>query len=103
MIYEAHIEGVIKYPTLVTVIDEEGVESQVNDTAGIEYTRTFEASSHAEAKAVFKKGISEQVADRSAVGFEGTVTAYTVAKTLLLDKAPFSVMVEVSENIIVDF
>lgn len=102
-LYEAHVEGVIKYPSLVTVTDEEGVESQVNDTAGIEATKTFEADSHAEAKTLFKKWVSEQVDSKGAIGFEGTVTAYTVAKTKILDSAPFSVMIEVSENIIVDF
>jgi len=103
MIYEACIEGIIKYATLVTVTDEEGNESQINDTAGIDYTKTFEADNHLEAKTLFKNWVIKQVADRKAIGFEGTITAYTVAKTLLLEEVPFSVMVEVSDNIIVDF
>lgn len=101
--YKVKVEGVIKYAKLIETTDEEGETVMVNDTAGISTERYFTADSHSEAKQLFKNWVSEKVANRDAVGFEGTVSAWTVEETLLLDKSPFNVEVEITENIIVDF
>jgi len=100
--YRVRIEGVIKYPKMVETENIDGETTLVNDTAGIEVEKTFTAETHSEAKQLVKQWVSEHVANREAVGFEGTVSAWVITEKQLLDKAPFNVEVTRLENIIVD-
>jgi len=101
--YRAKAEGVIKYPEMVETENIDGEKTLVNDTAGIEVEKTFTAETHSETKKLLKEWVSEQIKNRNAIGFEGTVSAWVITEEQLLDEAPFNVEITVNNNIVVDF
>lgn len=103
-IYRVEVKGNLTYDKTTTIDDEEGNPiKEVPLTREIETSHTLTADTHAEAKQAFKRWVSEQVAKMDGIAFDGTISAWTVEKTQLLDEAPFSVEVSITKNIKVDF
>jgi len=103
MEYRTEIKGVLKYSKMITIENEKGDLTEVHDTAGIEVTHRLEADTHTEAKKLLKEWVSEQIKNRNAIGFEGTVSVWVITEEQLLDEAPFNVEITVNNNIVVDF
>jgi len=103
MEYRTEIKGVLKYSKMITVEDEKGNLTEIHDTAGIEVAHRFKADTHTEAKKLLKEWVTEQIKNRNAIGFEGTVSAWVITEEQLLDEAPFNVEITVNNNILVDF
>ena len=87
--YKINVVGTLTYPE--------------NGTAGIEWKHGVEAASTAEAKVLFKEWVAEAVIRAKALSFDGVVSASRVNETVLLTDAPFTVSVEITQTVTVDF
>lgn len=99
--YKLHIVGTQTLPETRMTDDDPPVE--VNHTSGVDLWHELEADSHAEAKVAFKAWVAERFINSNAIGFVGVVSAWTIAESQILDEVPFSVEVEITQNVVVDF
>ena len=71
-------------------------------TAGVDVEKYYQAETHSEAKELFKGWVSEQMKRRRALGFTGTISAWLVEETQLLDEQPFEAQMSFTEEVVVD-